>query len=341
MKICFISGPYQPQRCGISDYIDLLISEFSKINIECVHTIINQKNPLSKVANNLPDADIYSIQFAPYAYSPTGLSGNRLIALAKFLSLQKVHVNLHEIWIGTYSKASLKERLTGWLQKKEILRFLKIIKPKSITSSNAASLDRLQKSGVEAKYLYLFGNIPHTQTNDLCTAPSIRIAVFGTLYEKFPYSLLAEQLNRISFSLNKPIEIRIIGRQRDRSGFSQICRCSEVFQFVVSETGELPSESISMEIQSCDLGICTTPYDVIGKSGATSAMLERGLPIIAFDDGDTQKENLFIFESFSDQICLLNDDKFIDRILAIMQKKRKPFFDGVAHTTDQMLKLIS
>ena len=74
MKICILSGPYNPEKCGISDYIELLISEFTKSGIECIHVIIDEKNLFTQIANNLPDADFYSVQFAPYFFSATGLS---------------------------------------------------------------------------------------------------------------------------------------------------------------------------------------------------------------------------------------------------------------------------
>ena len=56
---------------------------------------------------------------------------------------------------------------------------------------------------------------------------------------------------------------------------------------------------------------------------------------------DSPKEKLFIFEQFSDQVFLLNDDEFTPQLLAFMQKKRKPFFDGVAYTTKEMIRIFS
>ena len=41
------------------------------------------------------------------------------------------------------------------------------------------------------------------------------------------------------------------------------------------------------------MGVSTTSYDVIGKSGATTAMLEHGLPVLAYDDGDTNGKPLY------------------------------------------------
>ena len=105
-------------------------------------------------------------------------------------------------------------------------------------------------------------------------------------------------------------------------------------------TNELPPAKISNELQKCSFGVSTTPYDVLGKSGATSAMLEHGLPIYAYDDGDTPKENLFIFEPFQDQIFLINESSHTEKIVQFSQRPRKPFFDGVVHTADYMLKML-
>ena len=48
-----------------------------------------------------------------------GLSGGSLIELAYALKGKKTHVNFHEIWIGAYPSATLKEKLYGWRQKRE------------------------------------------------------------------------------------------------------------------------------------------------------------------------------------------------------------------------------
>ena len=340
MKACLISGPYKPKKCGISDY--------NKLLVEKLEIVGNSVKPINFVKHRslcnkncaLPKADFYSIQFAPYAFSCSGLSGRSLINLGESLANRAAHINFHEIWIGAYPNASWRERFNGWRQRKEILKFLDLANPISITCSNAAAMDRLKQAGIQAKYLYLFGNVPYAPSEDISVSSNLRIALFGTPYEKFPYNLLAEKLAEISTSLNKPVELRIIGRQRINEGLHQIRKISNEWNFSLSATGELATHSISIELQGCDLGVCTTPYDVLGKSGATAAMLEHGLPVIAFDDGDTPKENLFVFEQFSDQVFLLNDDKFTPQLLAFMQKKRKPFFDGVAYTTEQMLRIL-
>ena len=55
-----------------------------------------------------------------------------------------------------------KEKTIGWLQKREIVKFINISNPVTITCSNSAAIDRLIQSGIDCKYLYLFGNIPYS-----------------------------------------------------------------------------------------------------------------------------------------------------------------------------------
>ena len=111
--------------------------------------------------------------------------------------------------------------------------------------------------------------------------------------------------------------------------------------FLIQTTGELSTNLISEKLQECTLGVSTTPFDVIGKSGTTAAMLEHGLPVLAYDDGDSPQESLFITDPFKDQIFLINNDSLVDKLIYYIEKPRKSFFDGVAHTANKMLELIS
>jgi len=340
LKICFISGPYKPGKCGVSDYITLLSAKLKNHGHEAQHIAINDGSTLSNIAGNLPPADLYSIQFAPFSFSPTGLSQKRLLDLAKSLRNKNTYINFHEIWIGAYPKAKWKEKTIGWLQKREIVKFINISNPVTITCSNSAAIDRMKQSGIDCKYLYLFGNIPYSKTEQSKASTVLSVAFFGTLYEKFPYGLLAEKLDELSKSLNIPIHIKILGRQRENGGLKEINKIGKELSFVISQLGEHPSKAISKEFQNCDLGVSTTPYDIIGKSGVTAAMLEHGLPILSYDDGDTPKNKLFIMQEYQDQVFLLNDPSVIQKLFSFLKKPRKTFFDGVAYTAKKMLEVI-
>ena len=287
-------------------------------------------------------AELYSLQFTPFAFSSSFLFHKKLIPLQDLLKDKNLHINFHEIWTGAYPFPPIRERLRGWLQKSEICRFINATKAKSITSSNSAAIDRLMKNDVEASYLYLFGNIP------FCNKPvkspekkTLKIVFFGTLYSDFPYKSLINYLITLS-KLNKwTVKIILIGRQRENYGVKKLLYFCEPNKISVRMTGELTSGLVSEELQTCTLGVSTTPYDVIGKSGTTAAMLEHRLPILAYDDGDTAKESLFISNQFKDQIFLINDHSSVEKLLQYMEKPRKPFFDGVAYTANKMLELVS
>ena len=69
-------------------------------------------------------------------------------------------------------------------------------------------------------------------------------------------------------------------------------------------------------------------------------MLEHSLPVIAFDDGDTPKDKLFVMKNFEDQIFLLNENTCMKKICSFMESERKPFFNGVKRTAMNMIDLI-
>jgi hypothetical protein len=292
--------------------------------------------------NKLPTADLYSIQFAPYAYANHGLPLKILILLARKLKNKKVHLNFHEVWVGTYPRANCKERWIGWLQKNLIIHFINKCNPAWITTSNAAAIDRLKRRGIPAIFLYLFGNIPYSANSKVTsTGQTMKIAFFGTPYADFPYQHLSDFFSNLSIASGKQLEIVLIGRQREDGGTDQLLSLCKMNNFLIQTTGELTTNLISERLQECTLGISTTPFDVISKSGATAAMLEHGLPVLAYDDGDTPQESLFVPDPFKDQIFLINDHYSVEKLLQYIEKPRKSFFDGVAHTANKMLELVS
>ena len=339
MKICFISGHKNPGQCGITDNVELIAKKMDNLGQEIVQYFI-QKD-LGDLSD-LPEADLYSIQFAPYAFANNGFPNQILKCLAEKLQNKKVHLNFHEIWVGAYPRANCKEKGIGWLQKNLILRFINKCKPAWVTSSNAAALDRLKQEGVPAIFLYLFGNIPYSENSKPTTkGQMLKVAFFGTLYADFPYDKLGKFFSTLSKTSGKKLEIILIGRQREDAGSEHLYSMCKRSDFLIERTGELSTNLISEQLQECLLGVSTTPYDVIGKSGATAAMLEHRLPVLAYDDGDTPQESLFIPDAFKDQIFLINDHSSVEKLLQYIEKPRRSFFDGVAHTANKMIELVS
>ena len=339
MKICFITGQKESKHCGITDYVELITQELEKLGHEIEPYFINKD---SEELTDLPSADLYSIQFAPYANANNGIPKTILNFLAHKLKNKKVHLNFHEIWVGTYPRANWKERGIGWLQKKLILGFINKCKPVWITSSNAAAIDRLKLAGIPTMFLYLFGNIPYSAIHKATTTKqTLKVAFFGTLYADFPYDKLGKFFSTLSNTCDKKLEIILIGRQREDAGSDHLYSMCKKNDFLIERTGELSTNLISEKLQDCTVGVSTTPFDVIGKSGATAAMLEHGLPVLAYDDGDTPQESLFISDPFKDQIFLINDHSSVEKLLQYIEKPRNSFFDGIAHTANKMIELVS
>ena len=97
LKICIISGPHRPSKCGISDYVDLLNDELTNRKHVTQRYSIESPNHFLQFSESLPEADLYIIQFAPYFFSPSGFSGKSIFHFASVLSNKKVIVNFHEI----------------------------------------------------------------------------------------------------------------------------------------------------------------------------------------------------------------------------------------------------
>jgi hypothetical protein len=339
LRICFIAGNKNSGQCGITDYVELLAEELEKLGHQIDQYFI--KKDCGEL-NNLPNADLYSIQFAPYAYANNGMPMKILNLLAKKLKNKRVHLNFHEIWVGAYPRANWKERGIGWLQKNLILGFINNCEPAWITTSNPAAIDRLKHESIPVSFLYLFGNIPYSEASKVtCTRQTLKIAFFGTPYVDFPYHHLNDFFSNLSKACGKQLEIVLIGRQREDDGTNQVLFLCKKNNFLTQTTDELSTNLISEQLLECSFGVSTTPYDVIGKSGATAAMLEHRLPVLAYDDGDTPRESLFIPDPFKDQIFLINDHSSVEKLLQYIEKPRKSFFDGVAHTANKMLDIVS
>ena len=223
-----------------------------------------------------------------------------------------------------------------------ILGFIKKCRPACITSSNAAALDRLKQAGVPAIFLHLFGNMPYSANSKATTkGQTLHVAFFGTPYADFPYDKLGNFFSNLSNTSGKKLKIILIGRQREDAGSNHLYSLCKENKFLIERTGELSTDLISEKLQECALGVSTTPYDVIGKSGATAAMFEHGLPVMAYDDGDTPQDKLFVMKEFEDQFFLLNEKKCVENLISFLSKERKPFFNGVKRSAKDMINLIS
>ena len=124
-----------------------------------------------------------------------------------------------------YPKASL-EKGTGWRQKLKILNFVNNLNPNFITSTNAAAIDRLAIAGIKSRLPIFIWK--HTKLFYLqCSEKNHATCNIWNTLPNFPYHLLAHKTKELSQSLNLPINIHVMGIQREMKGLNRIKKCSK------------------------------------------------------------------------------------------------------------------
>jgi hypothetical protein len=235
-----------------------------------------------------------SLQFVAYGYHPKGFVRGLHRELCSLFADRNSHLMLHEIWIGIQRDAALIQKLMGSFQSKGVLRLIHCMNPAVIHTSNTTYQALLRHRGVEAAVLPLIGNIPVVPPPErgwLDRELSIRgihggrhgswrFGLFGSVHSNWSpeplFGLIDSAAKREGFR----VVIASIGRlgpgaARWREIVNEYKHC---FQF--AELGERDASEISTFLQSVDFGIALTPWQLIGKSGTATSMLDHGLPVI-------------------------------------------------------------
>lgn len=360
MKIAFITGSLEPGRCGVGDYTRLLANACMQLGVETqalalndLFTSINWNGKLDDVPSTRLTATItwqdrwnqarrfidrfepdwISIQFVPYAFHSKGIFKEFVGGISELVGKRQVQIKFHEIWIGEYPRAPIKEKLVGRLQKKLTRKLLKSIKPKYTHCTSAGALTRMKNAEMKSSYLPIFGNINVSVTkeenwlfsqldkaNKAITKHSAKeflwYGFFGSLHENWPARQILERLRMFTTAQNKRpglLHAGIIGKGRKR--WRDIKR-NYTGDWLIHSLGELDEDEISKYLLSLDYGLTSTPWDIIGKSGTVAAMVEHGLPVIVNVDGGTPDAPLLIQDNFK-QLIIKGDEM-------LLQNLRKP-----------------
>jgi hypothetical protein len=187
----------------------------------------------------------------------------------------------HELWIGMAHESSKKEKYSGLLQKYLIEKMRLALVPKLITTQSNLYKAQLLRINIESYYLPLFGNIP-LAGGQLCETPSskhdVTLVVFGTIHPGAPLKQFVKEVSAFKQKNDCNISIKIIGK----SG-GELNNWVSVWQdagFLVEVLGEQSAELISTTLLKASMGISTSAYSMIEKSGTVAAMREHGLNVI-------------------------------------------------------------
>lgn len=332
MKIAFITSRLDIGQDGVGDYTRALAKECIRQGHECflislcerVNCQTGQREQTSdsqdesvkiaelrlsaqlpwderqaqvRISLNSFKPDWVSLQFVPYGFQEKGIILGLSTILSPLVKKRRFHIMFHELWIGDYNGASIKEKLIGSLQKHFILKLHKNLDPNLIHTSNPAYMTRLANNGIISSRLRMFGAVPiEAQQDPEWVFSQVRqggidlnsrnrqsytlLGIFGSLHLVWPPEPLFTYLQRASVLSGRRFVLLAIGRLGVGEQLWDKLSQSYATQFGFVKFGELPSKRISQVFREMDGGIATSPYSIIGKSSTVAAMLEHGLPVI-------------------------------------------------------------
>lgn len=378
MRVMFLCSSLEPGRDGVGDYTRLLARQCRVLGLECAVVALHdhhiQESREVKDAGEvselrLPAAmpwpervkrtvaaresfrpDWMSLQFVPYGFNTKGIVWNLRPHLQEMVHDVRLHLMLHELWIGASRSASWKERAVGMLQRAAILRLIEALGPDSVATSNSTYVAMLEKRGFSARKLALFGNIPVTEDKDRM-APvggwpvsfdgeqhdrSWLGVFFGTLHPEWEPEPLFSTIHRAARTAGRQVRFVSVGRlgaMGEKKWALMAERYAGAFSFAA--LGEQAPESVSKLLQQADFGIAASPWQLIGKSGSAAAMLEHGLPVIANRD-DWKARDIEGHEAASDPLLHRCDALLEEKMIAGLAKRAPG--NGVRDVAEQFIQ---
>ncbi len=299
-----IKRKYRVSLCGLSDRRQTKIESESRVihdaavnalqipealgwheRCDAFRDFLNKENPAFII-----------VRFIPYSLNPKGIVWKAANALPKVLHGRSVIWLVDEIWLGETAE-NWKHRLVGWVQRRSILRLLKSSDARLVFTNNHFNAKALQKHGVNARSLRLFGNIPVAATDhgawlfDQFAKAGIPMSVtnrsqwlvlgiFGVFHSDWDPDLFLAELQDRAAQHGKQVWIVGIGSLRSYEAHWE--RVSKTWSSRIHflHLGCRDEAEVSQFLQSVDFGLTTNPYYLVGKSGTCMAMLDHGLPIL-------------------------------------------------------------
>src|SRR5476651_2356302 len=105
------------------------------------------------------DIDWISVQFVSYGLNKRGMVRAEIPVFKQLLKGFKVHIMFHELCVAEELGAPLKFKILGRVQKRYIVKFLKVINPLIINTSMPLYKKMLERAGFTVSVLPLFSNI--------------------------------------------------------------------------------------------------------------------------------------------------------------------------------------
>ena len=283
-------------------------------------------------------ADWVSFQMSCYAYHPKGILFGVNRHLRRLAAMcDNWQVMFQELWIAFQKGASLKHRLVGTLQRHSIKGGVRALQPKLLQTSTPLFRALLRTIGIEASVLPLAGSIPVNPDAGLdwflevLGEPGSPVAAerrkehlaggfFGAIYPNWEPEPFFSSLRKVASKTGQKVTIFAAGRMGGggEAIWNQLAPAYPDFRF--QKVGELSFDRVSQYLRNLDFGIAATPWLAIGKSSATAAMLDHGVPVMVTRNDSQPRASLEIDPPI-DPLLILADRDVSDRFLAGLPRR--------------------
>jgi hypothetical protein len=206
----------------------------------------------------------------------------------------------HELWLGLGAQASAKDLAWGFLQRLAVKDLLKRLHPRVVHTQADPYRTVLDREGIRAQLLPLFSNIPQTAENGwddvlapLLTAatgtPPIRAdlylaGILGAVHREWNPEQAVDCVLPLAQHFKKKLVLVFLGKNNLSPEILSQLKTRLQNRAEVLCVGERPSRDISKVLNALDLGLATSPRQIIQKSGSAAAMLEHGLTVLVTRD---------------------------------------------------------
>ena len=359
MRIAFLCSSIDPGADGVGDYARQLASACSALGHSTqligLHepgtvrgdrptpgeTRFSAAEPWGLRADRLRQSfeefnpDWVSWQLVPYGFHPKGIIPDAAAPLLRTSAPYKRHVMLHELWIGMSRGESFRSRIIGSLQRRQLMKCLRLLSPSLLSTTNATYQAILDRLGWNAEVLPLFGNIPLSDAtagaaelslisgDEIPPGPRWIATLFGTIHPQWNHAPTLSWLERASAIAGRHLVLLSIGRAGGHGDARLAQIKSQYPKITVVCAGIQSQEAISHLLRVSDFGIATHPWALIGKSGSTLALREHGLPVLV-PRNDWVARSLGSVQGPNDPLIVLQSDLAPEAVPAWIARRSRP-----------------
>ena len=318
MRLLFLCSCLEPGRDGVGDHVRLLAAACAKQGATVALLAANDPFidapdetmggiPTLRLPVRMPwperlekigafrkkfAPDWISLHLVSYGFQPRGLLGKLADVFCGMAGDTPVQLMFHELWLGGGEPTPWRHKLTGFFQRRGILRLLERLRPRVVTTSNPVYATMLRAHGIEATILPLFGNVPmgHEPGYEISIDRDNREAwwdgvFFGGLPAEWEPEPFFGMLLEAASQAQRKVCLILLGRA-GMAGEELWRKMSASYhdRILFVSLGEVRVETISACLREADFGVAASPWQLIGKSGSAAAMLDHGLPVIVTRD---------------------------------------------------------